>query len=594
MSLSIRTTHTRVHMRACVCRCARTQMGGRDVEWWDELLRACAADGPTSECPPNTVVMTEVELDARKVHANHLHLHLNARAYPLVPSTSGLRRGGSADDHQEPRAVLPVWIRVCQRTDPLRLVLQQLKLVTGIEHALLLVTVDRDVMEPVLAELANVDYMHVRVYLHPFTASRAALGFSPWDTGVHRLNSHFLFGLRLALLSLPFTYVATLEDDLIPSPDFLDFHRDLAPVAEADRDVAAILAYPNGPMHDCHFIADKLHPFTGNATAQERRGVCGVEAAGTMYSEDFFAGWGAGISRHTFYRFLPAWNFSGIYDGILNGLLSDGVHTLAPCRPRVRIALNTGLHGVSHARWDHWLYPSSTASALMNAPARTTAVYRVLSASPAVLSPAGGAHVAGGGGEVDGDDDAFTCVVTRSLMLRLRREVGEVCAVGERVRDVSGGDLGNASALAQELRQLRQGRERKPGGVRREDELKFRIWSSDFHVGPIGDLKAVWGDLRVHGRAVEVIDRSLSGSCAAAGTCATGSDLRVLNQSNGQDLGPDPESLMEAFQREHADDAVVRSADAFVCSHPAGMCEVFEGFNRSLLVYASTRYDMAR
>ena len=46
------------------------------MEWWDELLRACAADGPTSECPPNTVVMTEVELDARKVHANHLHLHL--------------------------------------------------------------------------------------------------------------------------------------------------------------------------------------------------------------------------------------------------------------------------------------------------------------------------------------------------------------------------------------------------------------------------------------------------------------------------------------------------------------------------------------
>ena len=57
------------------------------MEWWDELLRACAADGPTSECPPNTVVMTEVELDARKVHANHLHLHLNLlflghRLYP--------------------------------------------------------------------------------------------------------------------------------------------------------------------------------------------------------------------------------------------------------------------------------------------------------------------------------------------------------------------------------------------------------------------------------------------------------------------------------------------------------------------------------
>ena len=35
----------------------------------------------------------------------------------------------------------------------------------------------------------------------------------------------------------------------------------------------------------------------------------------------------------------------------------------------------------------------------------------------------------------------------------------------------------------------------------------YRVWSSDFHVGPISDLKEVWRDVRVHGRCIEVIDK---------------------------------------------------------------------------------------
>eukprot|EP00290_Baffinella_frigidus_P001901 CAMPEP_0180185832 /NCGR_PEP_ID=MMETSP0986-20121125/42621_1 /TAXON_ID=697907 /ORGANISM="non described non described, Strain CCMP2293" /LENGTH=88 /DNA_ID=CAMNT_0022139717 /DNA_START=8 /DNA_END=270 /DNA_ORIENTATION=- len=54
-------------------------------------------------------------------------------------------------------------------------------------------------------------------------------------------------------------------------------------------------------------------------------------------------------------RFLPVWNYSGIYDGILNGLLDDdasGFRCLVPCRPRVRLVPNAGLHGESEGRWD--------------------------------------------------------------------------------------------------------------------------------------------------------------------------------------------------------------------------------------------------
>lgn len=36
------------------------------------------------------------------------------------------------------------------------------------------------------------------------------------------------------------------------------------------------------------------------------------------------------------------------------------------------------------------------------------------------------------------------------------------------------------------------------------------------------------------------------------------------------------------------------SVDAFVCFHPASLCELYEPFNRSLIVIASTRYELGR
>jgi len=627
-------------------------VGGADVRFWDEMLRACAIDGPTTECFANSALMTEADLDQRKSQFNSLHVQLNARKFPVTRAASGWRRGREK--------VLPIWLRVCQRTDPLGQVLQQLKMVGGIQDAVLLVSVDRDLIEPVLLQLANhVDYMHVRIYLHPYTRSRSGLGFHGWDTGVHRLNSHYLFGLRLALLTLDFGYVITLEDDLVPSPDFLSFHKDLSAVAESDRDIAAILAYPNGPLHDCHFIAPKLsastavpnltcptlpHPPSAPPTSAAPRattgGKCAADAADRLYSDDFFAGWGGGIPRHTFYRFLPAWNFSGIYDGILNGLLGDGVHALAPCQPRVRIAINTGLHGVSHERWDHWLYHPKSSS-----PTSSTPSSQATSELPSHVQGTEGGGWAGGSrglgykvlltaaddlGGADHDEGVDLAaraqasgweeeeetevgvdqllIVTQEMAARFANGSPK-CHVagsdgvllrgrgdGTRISGCGGGGTSGAVALA---KLLREDRESAVGlaNSRREADGRgkvYRVWSSDFHVGPISDLKEVWSDLRVHGRRIEVIDKSLSGSCASMGTCARGRDLRVLNQSNGQDLLPDPAALIAHFAREYKEDAEMQSVDAVVCSHPAAMCEVFEPLNKSLLVYATTRYEMGR
>ena len=506
-----------------------------DVRWWDKFLRACAVDGPTSGCPKGSELMTEADLDHGKSSANQLQLQLNAAHFPLLQIERDWYRVPSRHvdfdtDAARGAKVLPIWLRVCQRTDPLALVLRHLRLVHGIEDAVLLVSVDRDLMEPVLELFAQeVDYMQVRIFFHPYTHSRASLGFHQWDTGVHRLNSHYLFGLRLALITLDFKYVITLEDDLVPSRDFLSYHRDLWAIAEGDASVAAILAYPNGPRHDCHFIASKLRPLaapsTDTADGKSFKGggggggggLCAANASDVLYADDFFAGWGAGIPRRTFYRFLPAWNFSGIYDGILNGLLSDGLHTLAPCRPRVRIALNTGLHGVSHQRWDHWLYPDTSSfpqpSTSSTSLAHSNSVYRVIDPSAAAFNDTVQ--------EMESDTSWLRAIVTQEMAASLDRGPSVCQQSGARSSDqVLTADVGDGDGTVSSGNRGRQGVEGLTLAARlsmarascnikgRSANLSlyppYRIWSSDFHVGPIGDLKIVWGDLLVHGRPVQV------------------------------------------------------------------------------------------
>ena len=62
------------------------------------------------------------------------------------------------------------------------------------------------------------------------------------------------------------------------------------------------------------------------------------------------------------------------------------------------------------------------------------------------------------------------------------------------------------------------------------------LWSSDFHISPIEDIKHV-----VAKYGINVIDKSLSGHCHLTGTCER--DLRVINKQNGINLHPCPNRL---------------------------------------------------
>ena len=81
------------------------------------------------------------------------------------------------------------------------------------------------------------------------------------------------------------------------------------------------------------------------------------------------------------------------------------------------------------------------------------------------------------------------------------------------------------------------------------------------------------------------IDKSLSGACGKKGTCAR--DLKVINTQNGFTFcnGMDPNSgqplaLRRSFFNAYRDHPDMNKVDAFICSHPPALCELYMPFNR--------------
>jgi hypothetical protein len=108
------------------------------------------------------------------------------------------------------------------------------------------------------------------------------------------------------------------------------------------------------------------------------------------------------------------------------------------------------------------------------------------------------------------------------------------------------------------------------------------LWSSDFHISPIADIKSI-----VQHYGVRVIDKSLSDHCHLSNTCQT--DLRVINKQNGINLGTCPNSLKSLFYESYIDDDQMKTVSAFLCTHAASLCELFMPFDRPMIVIASTR-----
>ncbi len=67
--------------------------------------------------------------------------------------------------------------------------------------------------------------------------------------------------------------------------------------------------------------------------------------------------------------------------------------------------------------------------------------------------------------------------------------------------------------------------------------------------------------------------------------------MKVLNQDNG--ISPNVE-VRKQFYEVYKNDSEINQVNAFICFHPAAMCELFIPFNRTLIIIASTRYELGR
>ena len=120
-----------------------------------------------------------------------------------------------------------------------------------------------------------------------------------------------------------------------------------------------------------------------------------------------------------------------------------------------------------------------------------------------------------------------------------------------------------------------------------KDYRGYTFWSSDFHISPIADLKDLFAPM-----GMRIIDESLSGHCHLKKTCSR--NLKVITKQNGITLGQCPNQLRRKFFEAYVNDARMKTVDAFLCHHAAGLCEAFMPFNKSLIVVASTRYEIGR
>jgi hypothetical protein len=113
------------------------------------------------------------------------------------------------------------------------------------------------------------------------------------------------------------------------------------------------------------------------------------------------------------------------------------------------------------------------------------------------------------------------------------------------------------------------------------------IWNNDHHPAPALDVK----DLLEPRGLARILQTDLSNYCSHFGLCEGQNKIKVLTSENMFYLDL---SLIPKFYEAYKDDPVMLNVDAFLCYDPMATCELFEPFNRSIIVVASNRFYVGR
>lgn len=239
---------------------------------------------------------------------------------------------------------LPIVLPVFKRTEPLRTALKALCAdVNAISETKMILSIDHTGFEAMLhVVLEELTCVYTHVVWHPFLIDKRQ-----WNLNDHqKMTAHFAYVLYMAIHQLNYSYAILFEDDLLPGPDYYQYHLGVWDQTILNFDITSVSSYSHGPRHDCQYLRDKLLHTGGD---------CMANAADQLFTDTYFVGWGAGIPRHTFYDIMHIWHrdSSMVWDGaILEIQMYRGGYTIVPCMPRVRYLPNIGLHGIGYERWE--------------------------------------------------------------------------------------------------------------------------------------------------------------------------------------------------------------------------------------------------
>ena len=116
------------------------------------------------------------------------------------------------------------------------------------------------------------------------------------------------------------------------------------------------------------------------------------------------------------------------------------------------------------------------------------------------------------------------------------------------------------------------------------------VWTTDFHVGPPACYEELFNELgaKLHAEV------DFSNCEFNPGMCKKRLKVLSFDDWKGFSLDPCPNRMREKFFDAYKNDPEFQRVDLFICSHPAANCELYMPFNRSILVYATTRLDFGR
>ncbi len=128
-------------------------------------------------------------------------------------------------------------------------------------------------------------------------------------------------------------------------------------------------------------------------------------------------------------------------------------------------------------------------------------------------------------------------------------------------------------------------------------KFTLQLWTTDLHAAPIGCQINMFESMGVQVHAkIDFHNCRFFHTSRGSDLCAHSSGLKSFAYDGwkGFSLDPSPEEARQRFYEAYKGDKEFAKVEFVFCSHPASNCELYLPFNKSIIVYLSTRVEFGR